>query len=540
MTSGLADAIRGLVQDRGIPEELVRKTIEDFLIAAYKKKFGTTENAVVRFNDDGSEVALFSQKEIVEDVEDPVTEIALNEALDYNDECEVGDELLIEVNPLTFDRIAVQSAKQKAKQTLREIQKDTLYSEYKDKEGEMIIGYYQRERNGNIFVDLGKVEGIMPKRYQSPREVYRPNDRIKALIYEVNKSNTGLQIVLSRTHAEFVKRIFELEVPEVYDKTVEIYKIVREPGYRTKLAVYSNRDDIDPVGACVGMKGVRIQAIVRELEGEKIDILKHENDPRLFIKNALSPAEVENVFILDEAKRMALAVVKDSQLSLAIGKQGLNVRLANRLVDWNIDVKTEEQFAELDITEQSKQELNALFTDIETEEEITNISELPGISERLAQILYENGIELIESLIQLDPEDLARLEGITSQDVETIQSIISENLDIIEEPDSDEEDEEAEEEGEELSEEADEQEEESPEDTEAPEIAEEGEEGEEEPATTEETEEEASEEEPEEIDSEEEEVYECPECGHPITIDMTSCPNCGVGLSFEVEEEEEE
>ncbi|MFW6274894.1 MAG: transcription termination/antitermination protein NusA, partial [Spirochaetota bacterium] len=230
MTSGLADAIRGLVQDRGIPEELVRKTIEDFLFAAYKKKFGTTENAVVRFSEDGSEVAIFAQKEIVAEVEDPVSEISLEEALEYNDECEVGDELLIEVNPKTFDRIAVQSAKQKAKQTLREIQKDTLYSEYKDKEGEMIIGYYQRERNGNIFVDLGKVEGIMPKRYQSPREVYRPNDRIKALIYEVNKSNTGLQIVLSRTHAEFVKRIFELEVPEVYDKTVEIFKIVREPG----------------------------------------------------------------------------------------------------------------------------------------------------------------------------------------------------------------------------------------------------------------------------------------------------------------------
>ena len=523
MTSGLADAIRGLVQDRGIPEELVRKTIEDFLIAAYKKKFGTTENAVVRFSEDGSEVAIFAQKEIVEDVEDPVTEISLEEALEYNDECEVGDELLIEVNPKTFDRIAVQSAKQKAKQTLREIQKDTLYSEYKDKEGEMIIGYYQRERNGNIFVDLGKVEGIMPKRYQSPREVYRPNDRIKALIYEVNKSNTGLQIVLSRTHAEFVKRIFELEVPEVYDNTVEIYKIVREPGYRTKLAVYSNREDIDPVGACVGMKGVRIQAIVRELEGEKIDILKYETDPRLFIKNALSPAEVENVYIMDEAKRQALAVVKDSQLSLAIGKQGLNVRLANRLVDWNIDVKTEEQFAELDIAEQSKQELNALFTDIETEEEITNISELPGISERLAQILYENGVELIETLIQLAPEELSRLEGITGQDVETIQSIISENLDIIEEG-YDEEDEAAEEESEDFEEEA--QEEESEE------------------ALEEEFEEEAAEDaEPSAEDEEEaetEEVYECPECGHPITIDMTSCPNCGVGLSFEVEEEEEE
>ena len=518
MTSGLADAIRGLVQDRGIPEELVRKTIEDFLIAAYKKKFGTTENAVVRFSEDGSEVAIFAQKEIVEDVEDPVTEISLEEALDYNDECEVGDELLIEVNPQSFDRIAVQSAKQKAKQTLREIQKDTLYSEYKDKEGEMIIGYYQRERNGNIFVDLGKVEGIMPKRYQSPREVYRPNDRIKAMIYEVNKSNTGLQIVLSRTHAEFVKRIFELEVPEVYDKTVEIYKIVREPGYRTKLAVYSNREDIDPVGACVGMKGVRIQAIVRELEGEKIDILKYETDPRLFIKNALSPAEVDSVYILDEAKRQALAVVKDTQLSLAIGKQGLNVRLANRLVDWNIDVKTEEQFGELDIAEQSKQELNALFTDIETEEEITNISELPGISERLAQVLYENGIELIETLIQLAPEELSRLEGITDQDVDTIQSIISENLDIIE----------AEEEA--VSEEAEEFEEE--------EEAEQAEEELDEDEAAVDTE--PSEEYEEEETETEEEVYECPECGHPITIDMTSCPNCGVGLSFEVEEEDEE
>jgi N utilization substance protein A len=403
----------------------------------------------------------------------------------------VGDELLIEIDPQKFDRIAVQSAKQKAKQTLREIQKDTLYSEYKDKEGEMIIGYYQRERNGNIFVDLGKVEGILPKRYQSPREVYRPNDRIKALIYEVSKGQTGLQLVLSRTHAEFVKRIFELEVPEVYDGTVEIFKIVREPGYRTKLAVYSSRDDIDPVGACVGMKGVRIQSIVRELEGEKIDILKYDNDPRLFIKNALSPAEVENVYILDESKRQAMAVVKENQLSLAIGKQGLNVRLANRLVDWNIDVKTEEQFAELDYSERSKQELNALFTSSEEEpEEITNISELPGISERLSELLSQNGIELIEDLISMSSEELSKLEGITAGDVEKIQSIISDNLDIIEE---------------------------SEEEEEAEPTYQEVEEGE-----------------------EEEEEYECPECGNPITINMTTCPNCGVGLSFEIEEEEDE
>ncbi len=485
MASGLADAIRGLVHEKGISEDLVRKTIEDFLYAAYKRKFGTVENAVVRFNDDYTEVSIFAKKSIVEEVSDPVFEIELKEALKLNDECELGDELLIEINPQDFDRGAVQSAKQKARQTLREIHKDTLYSEFKDKEGEMIIGYHQRERNGNIFVDLGKIEGILPKRFQSPRETYHPNDRIKALIYEVNKSPTGLQIILSRTHTEFVKRIFELEVPEVYDKTVEIFKIVREPGYRTKISVFSNREDVDPVGACVGIKGVRIQSIVRELEGEKIDILKYENDQREFIKNALSPAEVENVIILDESKRQALAIVNESQLSLAIGKRGLNVRLANRLVDWNIDVKTIEQFEEMDISVESKKELNALFNDIE--EEITSISELPGISERLVELLTRNNIVMIETLVSMDREELEKLEGITEDDIRNIETIIAENVDIVEE--------------------------------------EEAEDG-------------AGDEYIEEVDDSEE-TYECPECGAPITIEMTACPECGVGLRFEVEETEE-
>ncbi len=490
MTSGLGDAIRGLVQDRGISEELVMKTIEELLLAAYKRKFGAVDNAVVRFSEDGNSVTIFAKKKIVEELDDPVTEIELQEALEYNDECEIGDELLIEINPQEFDRLSVQSAKQKAKQTLREIQKDTLYSEYRDKVGEMIIGYYQRERNGNIYVDLGKVEGILPKKYQSPRETYRPNDRIKALIYEVNKTTSGLQVVLSRTHTEFVKRVFELEVPEIYDKTVEIFKLVREPGYRTKIAVFSNREDVDPVGACVGMKGVRIQAIVRELEGEKVDILKYDIDPRAFIMNALSPADVNTVIILDEGKRQALAVVEEGQLSLAIGKQGLNVRLANRLVDWNIDVKTEAQFAEMDIAVETKKAVESLFSDVEEEEkeEITRISELPDIPVRIVELLRQHGIELIENLIALSDEDLSKLEGITAQDAQTIRSILMDNVDIIEE----------------------------------------------EPEAEMETEEQLPEEE------EEEEAYYCPECGKEITIDMTTCPNCGVGLSFEVEEEEED
>jgi len=488
MASGLADAIRGLVQQKGISEDLVRKTIEDFLYAAYKRKFGTVENAVVRFNEDYSEVSIFARKSIVEEVEDPVFEIALEDALILNDECELGDELLIEINPHDFDRGAVQSAKQKAKQTLREIHKDTLYSEFKDKEGEMIIGYHQRERNGNIFVDLGKTEGILPKRFQSPRENYHPNDRIKALIYEVNKSASGLQIILSRTHTDFVKRIFELEVPEIYDKTVEIFKIVREPGYRTKISVYSNREDVDPVGACVGIKGVRIQSIVRELEGEKIDILKYENNQKEFIKNALSPAEIDNIIILDESKRQALAIVNESQLSLAIGKRGLNVRLANRLVDWNIDVKTIEQFEEMDIAIDSKRELNALFGDIEGEE-ITSISELPGISSHLVELLAKNEISLIETLVSMDKEELEKLDGLSADDIKAIQSIIDENVNIIEEEEPENED------------------------------------------FDYNTEEELSEEEPE--------MYECPECGAPISIEMDTCPNCGVGLSFEVETDEE-
>ncbi|MFW5813956.1 MAG: transcription termination factor NusA [Spirochaetota bacterium] len=433
MSSELSDAIRLLVQDNGISEDLVRRTVEEFLLAAYKKKYGTADNAVVRFSEDGADVTLYAQRKIVEDVYDPVSEVALDEALAYNEECEIGDELLIEINPNEFDRVAVQSAKQKARQTLREIKKDTLYSEFKDKVGEMIIGYYQRERNGNIFVDLGKTEGILPKRYQSPREVYRPNDRIKAMIYEVNKNPNGLQIVLTRTHTEFVKRIFELEVPEVYDKTVEVFKIVREPGYRTKIAVYSNRDDVDPVGACVGLRGVRIQGIVRELEGEKIDVLKYDNDPREFLRNALSPAEVSHVVILDEAKRQALAVVPEGQLSLAIGKQGLNVRLANRLADWSIDVKTQAQFAEMDLTAETKRAVSALFGELPEEaDEITRISELPDIPPHIVQMLENAGYEYIEDLVNLSDDELTAIETLSGDDVSTLRRIIAENVEIIE------------------------------------------------------------------------------------------------------------
>jgi N utilization substance protein A len=494
----MSESIRQLSQDKGISEELILRTIENTLLAAYKKRFGTDENAIVRFTDD-KQVSIYAKKKVVEHdgVYDPVTETDLDEARELNPDAEVGDEILIEVEPREeFNRQSVQSAKQTAHQTIRDIQKDSLYSEFKDKVGEIIIGYYQRERNGTIYVDLGKMEGILPKKFQSQRETYHVNDRIKALIVEVNKTSSGLQVVLSRTHTDFVKAIFELEVPEVYDKTVEIHKIVREPGYRTKLAVYSNRDDVDPVGACVGLKGVRIQAVIKELEGEKIDILKYDPDPRRFIKNALSPAEVRDVIILDDGKKSALAVVSDSLLSLAIGKQGLNVRLANRLVDWNIDVKTEAQFAEMDIAAESRRAVSELFGDSEAEE-LSRISELPGVDSGLAQSLLDNGIDFIEDFLSLGPEELTTLENVTVEQVEGLRKLIEEYVEIVEE------------EGVEEYEEA-----------EAAEV----------PGGEESTGE-----------------IECPECQTKFTIDMSSytrntikCPNCGVELELSFENQEEE
>ncbi len=491
MSAEMAEAIRQLVQEKGIDEDLVFRMIEDTLKAAYKRKYGTNDNAVVTFNDAHTDVSIYSRKTIVDGVYNPVLEIELEEALQLDPECEEGDELLIEVDPREFDRISVQSAKQTAHQSIRDIQKDSLYSEYKDKVGEIIIGYYQRERNGNIYVDLGKVEGILPKKFQSPRETYRQNDRIKALITEVKKTPSGLQIVLSRTDPDFVRRILELEVPEIYDKTVEIHKIVREPGYRTKVAVFSHREDVDPVGACVGLKGVRIQAVIRELEGEKIDILKYDENPLVFIKNALSPAEVNEIVILDTTKRSALAVVADQQFSLAIGKQGLNVRLANRLADWSIDVKTEEQFAEMDLSADSRRAANDLFSDETPVDEMSLVTDLPGITGELADILKNNKIERIEELLSLNEDQLVGLEGMTDEKYKLLSTVLRDSFEIVDEAEA----------GTESV------------PTEAAAVAE--------PVTGEESEE-----------------YECPECGAPITIDMTTCPNCGIGLSFEFEDEE--
>ena len=494
MATDMSEAIRQLMQDRNMSEDLILRTIEDALLAAYKGRFGKeANNAIVRFNDDNTEVSILAKKRIVysDNFYDAIYEIELDEARELDPDAEINDELLIEIDPKDFDRGAVQSAKQKAKESIRDIQKDTLYEEFKDKVGQIILGYYQRERNGTIFIDLGKIEGKLIKKYQSPREEFHASDRIKSLIVEVNKNQSGpLEIVLSRTHTDFVREIFNLQVPEIEDGIVEIHKIVREPGYRTKLAVYSNRDDVDPVGACVGLKGVRIQAVIKELEGEKIDILKYDPDPRKFIKNALSPAEVQEVIILDEDKHQALAVVSESQLSLAIGKQGLNVRLANRLADWNIDVKTDAQFEEMDIATESKRKIMELFGDDDFSSEYTLISQLPGVDPETAELLKNSGNDFIEDFLALTEDGLAGT-GLSDEQLAGLRSILDEHIEIVEEED---------------------------------EYADEDDSVPDEEETEAETEAEAEE-------------YECPDCGAKITLDMTSCPSCGIGLSFEYEDE---
>ncbi|MFA7671018.1 MAG: transcription termination factor NusA [Sphaerochaetaceae bacterium] len=486
MSNDLGEAIQTLVNERGISEDLVLETIRGLLLAAFKRKFGTSDNAVIEFNENRDDVQLFAKKIIVEDdlYDGSFETMPLKEALELHSDGEVGDEILIPIDPKTFDRISVQSAKQKAKQDLREIQKDTLYSEFKTKEGEMIIGYYQREQNGDMIIDLGKIEGTLPKRYQSPREMYRKGDKIRCYVYQVEKPEKGnLKVILSRTHTEFVKKLFELEVPEIYDHSIEIHKIVREPGYRTKVAVYSNRGDLDPVGACVGLKGIRVQTIMREMEGERIDVLRYDPNPIEYIKNCLSPAEIKKVIILDEQKRSAVAVVEETQLSLAIGKQGINVRLANKLADWIIDVKTLEQYREMDIDIESKERLESLFSEDEVdtehyygdEEDEFMLSDIAEFDKAILDKLLFHDIYTVEEFVNLSDEELAAFDDISKEEIAKVNAILGDYVDIVEE---------------------------------------------------------------EEVDDEHQ--FLCPECGHTLSVDMTNCPNCGVGLSFEEVEIDEE
>lgn len=337
MNRELISVIDEIGRQKGIDKARVIGAIESALQTAAKKRFGQAENIQVEIDHKTGEISVVSKKTIVETVTNPKAEISLQEARHYDSEAEVGDEIgsLIEMNEL--GRIAAQTAKQVIFQKVREAEWEAVQKEYSTRQGDLVTGIILGMERRNYLVDLGKTEAILPIQEQIPRETYRRGDRVKAMLLEVRRTPKDVQVILSRSHPQFVAKLFELEVPEVMEKIIEIKSVVREPGDRTKIAVTSREKAVDPVGACVGIKGSRVQAVVRELRGEKIDIITWTQDPRVFIAEALNPATIEKVGI-DEEKKSALVVAADSQLSLAIGKNGQNVRLAARLTGWKIDI----------------------------------------------------------------------------------------------------------------------------------------------------------------------------------------------------------
>ena len=343
MNSEFMSAINDLVKEKGIPKEMLMDAIESALVSAYKKNFGTASNVRVEMNEESGDVDVLMQKNVVEEVEDDLTEISIADALEIDPRYQVGDIVEYQVTPRNFGRIAAQTAKQVVVQRIREAERGMIFENYINRQGDLITGVVQRISNDTIFVNIGNTEGILVAGERASCERYKVNDRIKAYIMDVRKSSKGPQIFLSRTHPGFIERLFELEVPEIEDGIVEIKSIAREAGSRTKIAVYTEDEDVDPVGACVGTGGNRVRNIVDELWGEKIDITTWDEDPHILIKNVLSPAKVEEVIIEDDEKS-ATVVVPDYQLSLAIGKEGQNVRLAARLCGWKIDIKSHSQY----------------------------------------------------------------------------------------------------------------------------------------------------------------------------------------------------
>src|SRR3954451_19731283 len=352
MSNPLQQTIEALAKEKGIEPDVVISAIEEAVATASRKYYRTGENLKTRFNTETGQVDLFALKTVVEDVTNAATEISLREARDmyrplYGEEVansiELGDEMEFPKPTEVLGRIAAQTAKQVIFQKVREAERENIFAEFNQRIGEVVSGTVKRFENGDIILEVGRIEAVLPRKEQSRAESYTPGDRVRTVIKGVNRSAKGPQIVLSRTDPALLIKLFEQEVPEIYDGTVMTRGAVREAGDRAKVAVFSRERDVDPVGACVGMKGTRVQSIIRELRGEMIDIVEFSDDPIAFVTNALSPAKVQRVSIVDDADRVMEVVVEDKQLSLAIGKKGQNVRLAAKLTGWRIDIKSEEE-----------------------------------------------------------------------------------------------------------------------------------------------------------------------------------------------------
>ena len=396
MSSDLMKMIDQVSREKGVEREVLIKALEEAVKAAARKKYGPDYDMEVSYNKELGEIEVFEFKEVVENVTNEHLEVSREEAYDMDPESELGDSLGIRLDIDTFGRIAAQSAKQVIMQRFKEAERDIVYDDFKDRRGEIINGIVQRFDRGSIIVDLGRTEGVLPAKEQVQNESYKQGDRIRAFILDVKQFSRGPQILLSRTHPNFVSTLFENEVPEISEGIIQIMQVAREPGRRTKIAVASKDSDVDPVGACVGMKGRRVQAVVQELRGEKIDIITWNPDAAKFICNALSPAEIIRV-IVDEAKGSMEVVVPNDQLSLAIGKRGQNVRLASKLTGWGIDVVSETNYSQT------------------LKDGYKSLLDLQGVGPKRASDLYEGGFMSAQDVASVTVEDLLSVEGMTEK-----------------------------------------------------------------------------------------------------------------------------
>jgi N utilization substance protein A len=389
-------------RDKGIDKNVLIKAIEEALKSAARKKFGNKIEIEIQYNDQTGEIEVFQFKEVVEAVKDSMVEISFENGRKLDAECEIGDSLGSKMDTTTFGRIAAQSAKQVIIQKMKDAERNAVYSSFIDRKGEIINGIVQRiEHSGDIIVNLGQTEGILPVREQVSKETYRRGDRIRALLSEVLHDSRGPQIILSRTNPNFLVNLFKTEVPEISEGIVSIMGAAREPGVRAKIAVSSNDSDIDPVGACVGMKGSRVQNVVQELKGEKIDIITWHVDAAKYVCNALAPAEIKRV-IIDEDNRSMEVIVPDESLSIAIGKRGQNVRLASKLTGWNLDVQNESHY-----NEALKNGYNSLVS-------------LPGVGINLANSLIEKGFTSATEISNAAVSDLTQIKGIATEKAEKL------------------------------------------------------------------------------------------------------------------------
>lgn len=365
-------AMEELEKEKGISKDYLLESIETALVTAYKRNFDSVENVKITMDKETGEIHVYAEKDIVEkpeDIEDTRLQITLEEARKLDSKLQVGDKAEIELVPKNFGRIAAGTAKQVIIQKIREASRNFLFDEFNERKGEIVSGIVQKSDGGIVVLDLGKLEGIMPIKEQIPTEKYKVNDKIRAYVLDVERGAKGApQVIISRAHPDFVRKLFELEIPEIYEGVIEIKSVSRDPGNRSKVAVYSPNENIDPVGSCVGQKGIRIQNIINELNGEKIDVIEWSEDPAIFISAALLPAQVMAVDIKEE-ERFAQVIVQDDQLSLAIGKMGQNARLAARLTNWKIDIKSESQFREMIANAQKESEENEeIQEDVEEKE----------------------------------------------------------------------------------------------------------------------------------------------------------------------------